>query len=58
MNNAVFGKAMENIKFFTKNLLALEMRKIQMLVNKPVYLGFSILDLSRTVRYECWYMIM
>ena len=34
------------------------MRKIQMLVNKPVYLGFSILDLSRTVRYECWYMIM
>ena len=31
------------------------MRKIQILMNKPVYLGLSILDLSKTVIYELWY---
>ena len=33
-------------KFFTENLLAMEMRKNQILINNPVYLGLSILDLS------------
>ena len=42
-------------KFFTENLLAIEMRKTQILMNKPVYLGLSILDLSKTVIYEFWY---
>ena len=37
------------VKFFTENLLAAEMRKT---MNKPVYLGLSILDLSKTVMYE------
>ena len=32
--------------FFTENLLAAEMRKTQILINNPVYLGLSILDLS------------
>ena len=31
------------------------MRKTQILINKPVYLGLSILDLSKTVVYEFWY---
>ena len=31
------------------------MRKSQILMNKPVYLGLSILDLSKTVMYEFWY---
>ena len=39
-------------KFFTENILAREMRKTQILVNKPVYLGLSILDLSKTGMYE------
>ena len=37
--------------FFRENLLAIEMRKTQMLMNKPVYLGLSLLDLSKTVMY-------
>ena len=32
-----------------KRLLAVEMRKTQILMNKPVYLGLSILNLSKTV---------
>ena len=31
------------------------MRKTQILMNKPVYLDSSILDLSKTVTYEFWY---
>ena len=82
MNNAVFEKAVENVRkhrniklvsterrsdylvsepnyhttmFFTENLLAIEIRQTQVLMNKPVYLGLSILDLSKTVMYEFWY---
>ena len=40
----------QNTTFFTENLLAIEMRKTQM--NKPGYLGLSILDLSKTVICE------
>ena len=42
-------------KFFTKSLSAIEMRKTQILMNKPVYLGLSILDLSKTVMYRFCY---
>ena len=30
------------------------MIKTQILMNKPVYLGLSILDLNKTVIYEFW----
>ena len=39
-------------KFFTENLLATEMRKTQILMNEPIYLGLAILHLSKTVMYE------
>ena len=31
------------------------MGKTQVLMNKPVYMCLSILDLSKTVMYEFWY---
>ena len=42
-------------KYFTENLLAIEMKKTQILSNNPVYLGLSILDLIKTIMYEFWY---
>ena len=30
-------------------------KKTQILINKPAYLGLSVLDLSKTVMYEFWY---
>ena len=42
-------------KFFTENVLAIEMRKTQILMNKPVYLGLSILDLSKSLMFEFSY---
>ena len=82
MNNAVFGKTMENVrkhrdiklvttdekrnklvsepnyhttKHFSENLLAIEMKKTKVIMNEPVYLAMSILDISKTLMYEFWY---
>ena len=35
----------------TENVLAIEVKKTQILMNKPNYLGLSVLDLSKTVMY-------
>ena len=42
-------------KHFSKNLLAIEMKKTKVIMNKPVYLDMSILDISKTFMYEFWY---
>ena len=42
-------------KFFTKNLLAIEMKGTQILMNRPVYLVLSIIELNKTVMYKFWY---
>ena len=82
MNNAFFGKTMENVrkhrniklvttdkrrnqlaskpnyhttKYFSENLIAIEMKKKKVKINKPAYLGMSILDISKTLMYEFWY---
>ena len=36
-------------KLVTENLLVIDMRKTQIIINKLVYLGLSILTLSKTV---------
>ena len=79
MNNAVFGKTMENVrkhrdiklvtterrrnylvsepdyhttKFFTENLLSIEIKTTtEILMKKPVGLGFSMLELSKILMY-------
>jgi len=40
---------------FSENLVAVHMKKTELLFNKPVYLGMSILDLSKTLMYEFHY---
>ena len=82
MNNACFGKTMENVRkhrdielvtterrrsylvsepnyhtimFFTEHLLAKEMNEKEILMNKHVYLGLSILELSKILICEFWY---
>ena len=42
-------------KQFSENLLAIEMKKAKVKMNKPLYLGMSILDISKTLMYEFWY---
>ena len=42
-------------KYFSENLLAMKMKKIKVKMNNPVYLGLSILEISKTLMYEFWY---
>ena len=42
-------------KHFSEKLLAIEMKKTKVKMNKPVYLGKSILDISKTLTYDFWY---
>ena len=85
MNNAVFGKTMENIRkhrniklvnneeeylrnvmkpnfksgtLLGVDLMVCEMGKVRVVMNKPVYLGQAILDLSKTMMYEFHYDYM
>ena len=82
MNNAVFGKTMENVrkhrhiklvktdkkrnklvsepnfhtmKLIDNNLAIIEMSKVKVKMNKPIYLGLSVLDISKITMYKFWY---
>ena len=82
MNNAVFGKTMENVrkhrdiklvktdhkrkklvsepnyhtmKLIEENLSIIEMKKVKVKMNKPIYLGLSILEISKITMYEFSY---
>ena len=50
-NYLVSERSPHTIKLFTENLLAIEMKKTETLLNKPVYLGLSILELSQILMY-------
>ena len=85
MNNAVFGKTMENVRkhrdiklvttdekrsklvsepnyhtinCISENLSIIEMRRTKVKMNKPIYLGLSILEISEILMYEFWYDYM
>ena len=45
----------ESRKIFNENLVSVHMKKTSLTMNKPVYLGMSILDLSKTVMFDFHY---
>ena len=85
MNNAVFGKTMENVRkhrdiklvttdkkrsklvsepyyhtmsYISEDLSIIEMKITKVKMNKPIYLGLSILEISKILMYEFWYNYM
>ena len=84
MNNAVFGKTMENVRrrvnikllrsreekkikqlvakptynrhvIFNDDLIGVQSNRTKVVLNKPIYVGMSILDLSKTLMYDFYY---
>ena len=41
-------------KYISIDLLIMEMKKVELKVNKPIYLGQAILDISKMLKYEFW----
>ena len=85
MNNAVFGKTMENVRkhrdiklvatdkkrsklvsepnyhtmnYISEDLSIIEMKRTKVEMNKPIYLGLSILEISKLLMYEFWHDYM
>ena len=85
MNNAAFGKTVENIRkhrdiklvtkdkkrnklvsepnyhtinYISEDLSIIKMNKTKVKKNKPIYLGLSILNISKILMYEFWYDYM
>ena len=44
-----------SLKIFNENLVSVHMKKTHLTMNKPVYLGMCILDLSKTIMYDFHY---
>ena len=43
------------INLISEDLSIIEMKKTKVKMNKPIYLGLSILEISKTLMYEFWY---
>ena len=44
-----------SIKLISEYLSIIEMKKIKIKMSKPMYLGLSILEISKKLNYEFWY---
>ena len=42
-------------KYISKDLLIMEMKKVEVKMNKPIYLGQAILEISKMHMYGFWY---
>lgn len=45
----------ESFTIFNKDLVEVKNKKVKLLLNKPIYTGMSILDLSKLFVYEFYY---
>ena len=44
----------DTANWFSENLLANEMKKEKVKINKPVYIGLSIIEISKILMYKFW----
>ena len=57
-NKLVSEPNYHTIKLISEDLSIIEMKKSKVKMNKPIYLGLSILEISKTLMYEFWYDYM
>ena len=54
-NKLVSKPNYHTINYISEALSIIEMNKTKVKMNKPIYLGLSILDISKILMYEFWY---
>ena len=57
-NKLVSEPNYHSINYILEDLSIIEMNKTRVKMNKPIYLGLSILDISKILMYEFWYDYM
>ena len=57
-NKLVSEPNYHTINYISEDLSIIEMNKTKVKMNKPIYLGLSILDISKRLMYEFWYDYM
>ena len=57
-NKLVSEPNCHTMKLIEENLSIIEMKKVTVKMNKLIYLGLSILEISKTTMYEFWYDYM
>ena len=55
INKLVSEPNYHSTKCISKHLLVMEMRKTEVKMNKPIYLGQAVLDISKTLMFEFWF---
>ena len=48
----------QTVNLISEDLSIIEMKKTKVKINKPIYLGLSILEISKTLMYKFWYDYM
>ncbi|GFX81371.1 uncharacterized protein TNCV_142211 [Trichonephila clavipes] len=51
----VASPAFHNFRIITTDLVSIERKKVSLLLNRPIYIGFSILDISKILMYNFHY---
>ena len=57
-NKLVSEPNYHTMKLISGNLSIVEMKKVKVKMNKPIYLGLSILEIRKIIMYEFWYDYM
>ncbi|GFT87144.1 uncharacterized protein NPIL_461021 [Nephila pilipes] len=51
----VASPAFHNFRIITTDLVSIERKKVSLLLNRPIYIGFSILEISKILMYNFRY---
>ena len=54
-NKLVSEPNYHTMKLIEENLSIIETKKVKVKMNKPIYLGLCILEISKIIMYEFWY---
>ena len=48
----IASQSFDAFRIFSEDLAAVNMKKTKLYLNRPIYVGFTILDLSKVLMYE------